>query len=87
VVDAVTRRTEGGARSSVSGSPSTRPFARRRRPAPGRTTPWKGTIEPSKVADLCILDGRLDQSRVETLRSRSVAATLLDGEFVHRCAV
>jgi predicted amidohydrolase YtcJ len=44
---------------------------------------WKGDIVPGKVADLCVLDGRLGDDP-EALRSMDDAATLVDGAFVHR---
>jgi len=44
---------------------------------------WKGTIEPGKVADLCVLDGPLRDDDVTALRTTGDAATFLDGELVH----
>jgi predicted amidohydrolase YtcJ len=45
---------------------------------------WKGTIEPGKVADLCILDGRLPDDDIDALRELAIAGTIFDGRFVHR---
>ena len=42
----------------------------------------KGTLEPGRVADLCILDARLDESDPSSYTSASVSATLLGGRFV-----
>ena len=44
---------------------------------------WKGTIEPGKVADLCVLDGPLRDDDVTALQTTGVAATFFDGELVH----
>ena len=89
VADAVARRTETG--PTVEGQRLTLDEALRAVTIAGarqdRAEEWKGTIEPGKVADLCILDGRLDDGRVEALRSMPVAATLFEGAFVHRAAV
>jgi predicted amidohydrolase YtcJ len=89
VADAVARRTETG--PTVDGQRLTLDEALRAVTIAGarqdRAEAWKGTIEPGKVADLCILDGRLDDGRVDALRSMPVAATLFGGAFVHRAAV
>lgn len=89
VVDAVTRRTETG--PVVERQRITLDEALRAVTVGGarqdRAEAWKGTIERGKVADLCVLDGRLDDDRVEDLRSVNVAATLFGGSFVHRSAV
>ncbi|WP_067469125.1 amidohydrolase [Actinomadura macra] len=44
---------------------------------------WKGSIEPGKVADLCVLDGDLHDVEPEALPSLPVAMTVLDGEPVY----
>jgi predicted amidohydrolase YtcJ len=89
VVDAVMRRTETG--PAVERQRLTLDEALRGVTVAGarqdHADAWKGTIEPGKVADLCILDGRLDDGRIEQLPSLPVAATLFDGRFVHRSAV
>ncbi|TMR02618.1 metal-dependent hydrolase [Actinomadura soli] len=43
----------------------------------------KGSIEPGKVADLCVLDGDLYGAEPEALPSVPVRMTVLDGEVVH----
>ncbi|GAA4225583.1 hypothetical protein GCM10022254_07770 [Actinomadura meridiana] len=43
----------------------------------------KGTIEPGKVADLCVLDGDLYDVEPESLPSVPVRMTVLDGEVVY----
>lgn len=42
----------------------------------------KGTLEPGRVADLCILDARLDESDPSQYATAEVVATLLGGRFV-----
>ncbi|RFS82518.1 metal-dependent hydrolase [Actinomadura spongiicola] len=43
----------------------------------------KGSVEPGKVADLCVLDGALDDVEPEALPSVPVRMTVLDGEVVY----
>ncbi|MBD0670415.1 amidohydrolase [Streptomyces sp. CBMA156] len=44
---------------------------------------WKGSIEPGKVADLCVLGGRLTTTSPHDLPGLPVDLTLLDGRRVH----
>ena len=44
---------------------------------------YKGTIEPGKVADLCVLDERLSSLSTEKFAGARVAMTLVDGNIVH----
>ncbi|WUI03609.1 amidohydrolase family protein [Spirillospora sp. NBC_00431] len=43
----------------------------------------KGSIEPGKVADLCVLDGDLYETEPDSLSSVPVRMTVLDGEVVY----
>ena len=85
VADAVARSTEGG--PVVSRQRLTLDEALRGVTVAGtvqdHAESWKGNIVAGKVADLCVLDGRLGAD-AEALRSIEVAATLVDGAFVHR---
>jgi len=86
VADAVTRRTDTGPvveRQRITLEEALRGVTvagARQAHADG----WRGTIEAGKVADLCVLDGRLEASRIEDLRTMPVAATIVDGVVVHR---
>ncbi|MFE7192584.1 amidohydrolase [Kitasatospora sp. NPDC057595] len=44
---------------------------------------WKGTLEPGKVADLCVLGGRLADTSPHDLPDLPVDLTLFDGRAVH----
>ncbi|MGW2379680.1 amidohydrolase family protein [Streptomyces lincolnensis] len=44
---------------------------------------WKGTVEPGKVADLCVLDGDLLTLDPHDIPQLAVRHTILDGEIVH----
>ena len=85
VVDAVTRRTVDG--PVIENQRLTLDEALRGVTVAGawqdHAETWKGTIEAGKVADLCVLDGRVADD-IDGLSRMNVAATLLDGAFVHR---
>ncbi|WEH37723.1 amidohydrolase family protein [Streptomyces sp. AM 4-1-1] len=44
---------------------------------------WKGTVEPGKVADLCVLDADPLETEAAALPSVPVSLTVLDGRVVH----
>ncbi|WP_306319110.1 MULTISPECIES: amidohydrolase family protein [unclassified Streptomyces] len=44
---------------------------------------WKGTLEPGKVADLCVLGGSLLNTPPPELPTLQVDMTLVEGEVVH----
>ncbi len=44
---------------------------------------YKGTIEPGKVADLCVLDERLSSLSTDRFSATQVAMTVVDGHVVH----
>jgi predicted amidohydrolase YtcJ len=85
VADAVTRVTDAG--QVIEGQRLTLDEALRGVTIAGARqdgcASWKGSVEPGKVADLCVLDGRLDDGDVDALRTMDVAATLFEGELVH----
>ena len=47
-----------------------------------RAETWKGTIEPGMMADMCVLQGRLEDTSPDDLASMQVAMTLVDGRVV-----
>lgn len=51
---------------------------------PARTSPsWKGSIEPGKVADLCVLDRPLLDLDPHAITDAEVEMTVFDGRVVH----
>jgi predicted amidohydrolase YtcJ len=44
---------------------------------------WKGSLEPGKVADLCVLDGDLLTMDPHDIPDVAVLLTLVDGRPVH----
>ncbi|MGA4837716.1 amidohydrolase [Streptomyces sp. G45] len=44
---------------------------------------WKGSLEPGKVADLCVLDGDLLAADPHDIPTMPVVLTVVDGEVVH----
>ncbi|GII66879.1 hypothetical protein Skr01_69640 [Sphaerisporangium krabiense] len=44
---------------------------------------WKGSLEPGKVADLCVLDGDLLATEPDALPKVPVSLTMVDGRVVH----
>ncbi|MGV9771236.1 amidohydrolase [Streptosporangium sp. NPDC003464] len=44
---------------------------------------WKGSLEPGKVADLCVLEAGLLETEAEALPQVPVALTMVDGRVVH----
>jgi len=48
-----------------------------------RAEDYKGTLEPGKVADLCVLDERLSELSTDKFADVKVALTLVDGRAVH----
>ncbi|MEK2474281.1 amidohydrolase [Streptomyces noursei] len=44
---------------------------------------WKGSLEPGKVADLCVLDGDLLTADPHDIPTMPVVLTVLDGQVVH----
>ncbi|WP_316528293.1 amidohydrolase [Kitasatospora brasiliensis] len=44
---------------------------------------WKGSLEPGKVADLCVLDGDLLAADPRDIPSMPVVLTVMDGRIVH----
>ncbi|KUM80062.1 hypothetical protein AQI70_07770 [Streptomyces curacoi] len=44
---------------------------------------WKGTIEPGKVADLCVLDRPLLDRDPHEITDAQVDLTVFDGRVVH----
>ena len=44
---------------------------------------WKGSLEPGKVADLCVLDGDLLAAEPHDILSMPVVLTVMDGRVVH----
>ncbi|WP_411099837.1 amidohydrolase [Streptomyces sp. x-45] len=44
---------------------------------------WKGSLEPGKVADLCVLDGDLLTADPHDIPSMPVVLTVVDGQVVH----
>ncbi|MFF5406316.1 amidohydrolase [Streptomyces misionensis] len=44
---------------------------------------WKGSLEPGKVADLCVLDGDLLTADPHDIPGMPVVLTVLDGRIVH----
>jgi predicted amidohydrolase YtcJ len=44
---------------------------------------WKGSLEPGKVADLCVLDGDLLGADPHDIPSMPVVLTVMDGRIVH----
>ncbi|SFY48052.1 amidohydrolase [Streptomyces sp. F-1] len=44
---------------------------------------WKGSLEPGKVADLCVLDGDLLAADPHDIPGMPVVLTVLDGRIVH----
>ena len=48
-----------------------------------RAETYKGSIEPGKMADICVVDERLSAADTATIAAASVAMTLVDGRVVH----
>ncbi|GGQ19284.1 amidohydrolase [Streptomyces mutabilis] len=44
---------------------------------------WKGSLEPGKVADLCVLDGNLLTADPHDIPEMPVVLTVVDGQVVH----
>ncbi|MGW1106525.1 amidohydrolase [Streptomyces sp. NPDC002540] len=44
---------------------------------------WKGSLEPGKAADLCVLDGDLLTADPHDIPEMSVVLTVVDGQVVH----
>ncbi|MFF8898742.1 amidohydrolase [Streptomyces lydicus] len=44
---------------------------------------WKGSLEPGKVADLCVLDGDLLAADPHDIPEMPVVLTVMDGQVVH----
>ncbi|MFJ4179351.1 amidohydrolase [Streptomyces sp. NPDC089733] len=44
---------------------------------------WKGSLEPGKVADLCVLDGDLLTADPHDIPEMPVVLTVMDGQVVH----
>ncbi|MFG3119014.1 amidohydrolase [Streptomyces sp. NPDC048197] len=44
---------------------------------------WKGSLEPGKVADLCVLDGDLLTTDPHDIPEMPVVLTVMDGQVVH----
>ncbi|MEU8956570.1 amidohydrolase [Streptomyces sp. NPDC048518] len=44
---------------------------------------WKGSLEPGKVADLCVLDGELLGADPHDIPTMPVVLTVMDGQIVH----
>ncbi|MFI8420210.1 amidohydrolase [Streptomyces sp. NPDC085479] len=44
---------------------------------------WKGTLEPGKVADLCVVDGDLLGADPHAIPEMPVVLTVMDGRIVH----
>lgn len=47
-----------------------------------RAEEWKGTLQPGKVADYCILDGRIIDTDPREITETPIAATAIDGRVV-----
>lgn len=47
-----------------------------------RADRWKGSLVPGKVADYCVLDGRLLDTEPHQIRDVPIAATVVDGRLV-----
>ncbi len=48
-----------------------------------RADHYKGSLEVGKMADLCVLDGRLTATASEKMSDINVSLTLIDGKIVH----
>ncbi|WP_157247246.1 amidohydrolase [Nonomuraea typhae] len=48
---------------------------------------WKGTLEPGKAADLCVLGGSLREVEPAALPEVPVVLTMVDGRIVHEAGV
>jgi len=44
---------------------------------------WKGSLEPGKAADLCVLDGDLLGADPHDIPEMPVVLTVMDGRIVH----
>jgi len=51
-----------------------------------RAEHYKGSIEPGKVADLCVLDERLSSVTTDKFAETQTAMTIVDGKVVHETA-
>lgn len=47
---------------------------------------WKGTVEPGKVADLCVLDGDLMATEAREIPGLDIAYTIFDGKIVYEAS-
>ncbi len=48
-----------------------------------RADSWKGTLEPGKVADICVVDERLSSVEPSVFANAEVKMTLVGGQIVH----